>query len=299
MVAVCDTGSRPAKFEFALWVVGGPRSAEARHFFVPACYIERVARGGGQDWLPATAGGGLVLTITSTAPRFAVDGPCSLLICCRARMTAWQRAGHEVKALPRRLILAPPLRRPCAPLAPLRSKPPQNGRRPFRPCSTQRRSWSRLLWRLQGCVVPFLAARRLVTGFELEIAQLSGVQRRTTPEVALALCQQIPHQNGELACRRDGGNVLAAPGLKGSSATGPGSALRPSPPRPACRRVPAAFLGDPPTGKPAPVRNASRSGSAGVSRPAARVSRPARYRRSRLSAKARYSGGSGAFRRRV
>ena len=74
MVAVCDTGSRPAKFEFALWVVGGPRSAEARHFFVPACYIERVARGGGQDWLPATAGGGLVLTGASTARSSRWDG---------------------------------------------------------------------------------------------------------------------------------------------------------------------------------------------------------------------------------
>jgi hypothetical protein len=30
-------------------------------------------------------GGGLVLTTTSTAPRLAITGPCSLVICCRAR----------------------------------------------------------------------------------------------------------------------------------------------------------------------------------------------------------------------
>src|SRR6516164_4860471 len=72
---------------------------------------------GGQDWPEPTAAGGLVLTIPSTAPRLATDGPRSLLICCRARMTAWQRAGHEVKVLPRSPIVAPPLRHPCAPLA--------------------------------------------------------------------------------------------------------------------------------------------------------------------------------------
>ena len=63
----------------------------------------------------------------------AIDGPRYLLKCCRARMTAWQRAGHEVKALPRSPIVAPPLRRPCAPSALLRSNLLQNGHRPFRP----------------------------------------------------------------------------------------------------------------------------------------------------------------------
>ena len=36
-------------------------------------------------------------------------------------MTAWQRAGQGVRALPRSPSVAPPLRRPCAPLALLRS----------------------------------------------------------------------------------------------------------------------------------------------------------------------------------
>jgi hypothetical protein len=41
----------------------------------------------------------------------------------------------------------------------------------------------------------FLSAGRLVTGFELEIAQLPGVQRRTCPELVLVLCQQKPDQD--------------------------------------------------------------------------------------------------------
>src|SRR6516164_3610048 len=44
----------------------------------------------------------------------------------------WQRAGHEVKVLPRSPIVAPPLRHPCAPLALLRSTLPQSGRSPLR-----------------------------------------------------------------------------------------------------------------------------------------------------------------------
>lgn len=36
---------------------------------------------------------------------------------------------------------------------------------------------------------PFLSAGRPATGFELEITQVPGVQRRTCPEVALVLCQ--------------------------------------------------------------------------------------------------------------
>ena len=46
-------------------------SAEASRFSVPAVCNDGAARRGGQDWPEATAAGGLVLTITSTAPCLA------------------------------------------------------------------------------------------------------------------------------------------------------------------------------------------------------------------------------------
>src|SRR6516164_4561095 len=97
-------------------------------------FLEGVARSGGQDWPEPTAAGGLVLTTTSTAPRLAIDGPRSLLILLSRTETAWQRAGHEVKVLPRSpIMVAPPLRHPCAPSALLRSNLSQSGRKPSRP----------------------------------------------------------------------------------------------------------------------------------------------------------------------
>ena len=56
-------------------------SAEASRFSVPAVCNDGVARRGGQDWPEATARGGMVLTITSTAPCLATAGPRFLLIC--------------------------------------------------------------------------------------------------------------------------------------------------------------------------------------------------------------------------
>jgi transposase len=62
--------------------------------------FEGVAHSGGQDWPEATAGGGLVLTITSTAPRFAIDGPLLLgnLLSRTDDRVAKSRAGGESPA---------------------------------------------------------------------------------------------------------------------------------------------------------------------------------------------------------
>ena len=68
--------------------------------------------------------------------RFDDNGP-------RARMTARRRAGHEVQALPRSLIVVPPLRHPCAPLDPSASSRRQNARkrpRPARPSAAPGRA---------------------------------------------------------------------------------------------------------------------------------------------------------------
>ena len=94
-----------------------------------------------------------------------------------------------------------------------------------------------------------LAAGRLVTGFELEITQLPGVQRRTRPEIALILCQKVPDQDGELACRRHSGDVLPAPALHAQKETA--QRARRAGCGPArldqhAASVAAALLGDPP-----------------------------------------------------
>jgi hypothetical protein len=68
-------------------------SAEASRFSVPAWHFGWRRAQGWSRLAGATAARGLVLTIPSTASRLAVDGPRSLLICGRAPMTAWQRAG--------------------------------------------------------------------------------------------------------------------------------------------------------------------------------------------------------------
>ena len=60
-----------------------------------------------------------------------------------------------------------------------------------------------------GCSL--LAPGSLVPGLEFEIAHLLGVQRRARPQVALALAQQMPDQDGELAGGRHRRDVLPAP----------------------------------------------------------------------------------------
>src|SRR5262249_61168260 len=102
-------------------------------------------------------------------------------------MTAWQRAGHEVKALPRALLslLLCGARARLWPLCVPTCDKTGVGRfglldpAPFLVA---------VALQVVGVCGPFLAAGRLVTGLELEIAQLSGVQRRTRPEVTLAPC---------------------------------------------------------------------------------------------------------------
>ena len=59
---------------------------------------------------------------------------------------------------------------------------------------------------------PFLSAGSPVSRFELEITQLPGMQGRTRPQIALALAQQMPEQNRELARRCNRRNVLPASG---------------------------------------------------------------------------------------
>jgi glutamine---fructose-6-phosphate transaminase (isomerizing) len=61
-----------------------------------------------------------------------------------------------------------------------------------------------------GVGSPFLTAGGLMPGLELEITQLPGMQGRARPHIALALAQQMPEQNRELACHCDRGNVLPA-----------------------------------------------------------------------------------------
>src|SRR5262249_44576998 len=106
-----------------------------------------------------------------------------------------------------------------------------------------------LAFEIVGVRGSFLSAGRLVTGFELEITLLPGVQRRTCPEVVLVFCQKMPDQDGELACRRDGGAVLPAPALPAQKETAQRArAARRDPARldQHAARVPAAVLGDPP-----------------------------------------------------
>src|SRR5499427_6615997 len=105
--------------------------------------------------------------------------PRSLLICCRARMTAWQRAGHEVKVLP------------CSPLLSLLLCGTRARLRPSCVPTSHKAGVCRLALldpasflvalalEVVGVCRSFLAARWPVTGFELEITQFSGVQRRT------------------------------------------------------------------------------------------------------------------------
>ena len=117
-----------------------------------------------------------------------------------------------MKALPRSPIAAPPLRHPCAPLTsciPACHKPGVNRFGLLDPASFLVTPALEVV----GVRGSFLSAGRLVTGLELEITQLPGVQCRTCPEVVLVSCQQMPDQDGELACRRDSSDVLAAPTL--------------------------------------------------------------------------------------
>jgi hypothetical protein len=44
-----------------------------------------------------------------------------------------------------------------------------------------------------------LAASWLVSGLQFEIAHFPGMQRRAGPQIAFALAQQMPDQDGELA----------------------------------------------------------------------------------------------------
>src|ERR1700677_4805613 len=57
-----------------------------------------------------------------------------------------------------------------------------------------------------------LAARGLVSRFQLQIAQLPRVQRRPGPHVAFAFAQQIPDEHRELTGGRDSGDMLTAAG---------------------------------------------------------------------------------------
>ena len=108
--------------------------AEASRFSVPACPFWVASRaGGGQDWPEAIAAGGLVLSIPRTAPRLAIDGPplfANLLPRTDDRVAKSRARGESPAAQP---IVAPPLRRPCAPSALLHSNLPQSGRKPSRP----------------------------------------------------------------------------------------------------------------------------------------------------------------------
>ena len=70
-----------------------------------------------------------------------------------------------------------------------------------------------MAFQVVGVCRSLLSPGRLVTGLEIEIVQLPGVQRRTCPKGVLVLCQKMPDQDGELACRRDSSDVLPAPAL--------------------------------------------------------------------------------------
>ena len=111
-----------------------------------------------------------------------------LLNCCRAQVTAWRRAGHEVQALPRSplssLLLCGArarLRPPCVPAC------HKTGIGRFGlldPASFL----VAMAFEIVGVRGSFLSTGCSVTGSELEITQLPGVQRRTRPEVILVLC---------------------------------------------------------------------------------------------------------------
>jgi len=58
----------------------------------------------------------------------------------------------------------------------------------------------------------FLATLSPVPRFQFQIAQLSGVQRRSGPCIAFAFAQQMPDDHRELAGGRDGGDMLTTAG---------------------------------------------------------------------------------------
>jgi hypothetical protein len=60
-----------------------------------------------------------------------------------------------------------------------------------------------------------LATLRRVSGAQLEIADLPGVQGRSDPGIVFVSVKHVPDQNCELAGGCDSGDVLTAPGADG------------------------------------------------------------------------------------
>jgi hypothetical protein len=87
-----------------------------------------------------------------------------------------------------------------------------------------------------------------VTRLQLEIAQLSRVQRRLGPRIAFALAQQMPDDHRELAGGRDSGDMLTAAGAYSKEERTQRtrrSRRRPSRLDEHAARMPTALLGDP------------------------------------------------------
>jgi hypothetical protein len=57
-----------------------------------------------------------------------------------------------------------------------------------------------------------LAAFGFVSSLQLQIAQLSGVERRSSPRVAFAFAQQMPDDHRQLPSRGDSGDMLTSAG---------------------------------------------------------------------------------------
>ena len=108
-----------------------------------------------------------------------------------------------------------------------------------------------------GVSRPLLAPCRSIPRFELKISQLFGKQRRTRPHVALALGEQVPDDDRELAGGRDGRDVLAATGSasrRKKARSGPGARTAAEAASTSMPRAwPRPLLGDPSViGRPRP-----------------------------------------------
>ncbi len=190
------------------------------------------------------------MPIPSTAPSWGY-GRALLLANLPSRTDdrVAKRAGHEVQARPRSRYRRSSFAAPVRALGPPGLQPATKTRVSGLGLLDPAALLVALAFQVVGVCRSLLAAGRLMTGPELEIAQLSGMQGGTGPEIALVLGQQMPDQDGELARRCDGRDMLSPPGLHAQKEAAQrtwGARCRPGGLDQHAAGMTAALLGDPP-----------------------------------------------------